>query len=237
MLRRGDSIELPDGGRVSLLAPYSPGPGGLGVRLWVSQRRDARAPPQLPGPPRPPHPLRLRPGQLPDRRLPERLRHRARFRRDAQCRAPLHPRGAHAPGLQGDRRRAADPAHRRRLPRGQRAALRRVLPGLAAHRPSHQRHQALRRARHRHRHDRGARARVRGRRSWPRAPERRLDRDGRLARAPRALHRRIPHRLARARGLPPRHARGHRGTAACSSPPTPPRWRRGTCGTSSATST
>ena len=32
----GDSIELPDGGRVALLAPYSPGPGGLGVRLWVS---------------------------------------------------------------------------------------------------------------------------------------------------------------------------------------------------------
>ena len=32
----GDSIELPAGGRVALLAPYSPGPGGLGVRLWVS---------------------------------------------------------------------------------------------------------------------------------------------------------------------------------------------------------
>jgi S-adenosylmethionine:tRNA ribosyltransferase-isomerase len=32
----GDSIELPDGGRVALLAPYSTGPGGVGVRLWVS---------------------------------------------------------------------------------------------------------------------------------------------------------------------------------------------------------
>src|SRR3984957_7392742 len=32
----GDRIQLPGGGRVSLLAPYSPGPGGIGVRLWVS---------------------------------------------------------------------------------------------------------------------------------------------------------------------------------------------------------
>ncbi len=31
-----DRIELACGGRVSLLAPYSPGPGGEGVRLWVS---------------------------------------------------------------------------------------------------------------------------------------------------------------------------------------------------------
>jgi S-adenosylmethionine:tRNA ribosyltransferase-isomerase len=33
----GDVIELPAGGRVALLAPYSPGPGGNGVRLWVSR--------------------------------------------------------------------------------------------------------------------------------------------------------------------------------------------------------
>ncbi len=32
----GDRIALPGGGQVSLLAPYSPGPGGVGVRLWVS---------------------------------------------------------------------------------------------------------------------------------------------------------------------------------------------------------
>ncbi len=32
----GDVITLAGGGRVSLLAPYSPGPGGDGVRLWVS---------------------------------------------------------------------------------------------------------------------------------------------------------------------------------------------------------
>jgi len=33
----GDAIVLPAGGRVDLLAPYSPGPGGEGVRLWVSR--------------------------------------------------------------------------------------------------------------------------------------------------------------------------------------------------------
>ncbi len=32
----GESSRLPGGGRVDLLAPYSPGPGGVGVRLWVS---------------------------------------------------------------------------------------------------------------------------------------------------------------------------------------------------------
>jgi S-adenosylmethionine:tRNA ribosyltransferase-isomerase len=32
----GTSVELVGSGRVSLLAPYSPGPGGVGVRLWVS---------------------------------------------------------------------------------------------------------------------------------------------------------------------------------------------------------
>ena len=32
----GTTIELSGGGRVSLLTPYSPGPAGVGVRLWVS---------------------------------------------------------------------------------------------------------------------------------------------------------------------------------------------------------
>jgi S-adenosylmethionine:tRNA ribosyltransferase-isomerase len=34
--RAGDTFELAGGGQVVLLAPYSPGPGGAGVRLWVS---------------------------------------------------------------------------------------------------------------------------------------------------------------------------------------------------------
>jgi S-adenosylmethionine:tRNA ribosyltransferase-isomerase len=32
----GTNIELSGGGHVSLLTPYSPGPAGIGVRLWVS---------------------------------------------------------------------------------------------------------------------------------------------------------------------------------------------------------
>jgi len=35
--RAGDVIEMLGAGRVALLAPYSPGPGGAGVRLWVSR--------------------------------------------------------------------------------------------------------------------------------------------------------------------------------------------------------
>jgi S-adenosylmethionine:tRNA ribosyltransferase-isomerase len=33
----GDRIGLPAGGHVALLTPYSPGPGGDGVRLWVAR--------------------------------------------------------------------------------------------------------------------------------------------------------------------------------------------------------
>jgi S-adenosylmethionine:tRNA ribosyltransferase-isomerase len=33
----GDIITLPGGGHVALLVAYSPGPGGAGVRLWVSR--------------------------------------------------------------------------------------------------------------------------------------------------------------------------------------------------------
>jgi S-adenosylmethionine:tRNA ribosyltransferase-isomerase len=33
----GDRIALPGGATVALLTPYSPGPGGAGVRLWVSR--------------------------------------------------------------------------------------------------------------------------------------------------------------------------------------------------------
>ena len=33
----GTAIRLPDGGRAVLLSAYSPGPGGVGVRLWISR--------------------------------------------------------------------------------------------------------------------------------------------------------------------------------------------------------
>jgi S-adenosylmethionine:tRNA ribosyltransferase-isomerase len=33
----GTTIELPGGGQTALLSAYSPGPGGVGVRLWISR--------------------------------------------------------------------------------------------------------------------------------------------------------------------------------------------------------
>ena len=33
----GTIVRLPDGGRATLLSAYSPGPGGIGVRLWISR--------------------------------------------------------------------------------------------------------------------------------------------------------------------------------------------------------
>ena len=56
-------------------------------------------------------------------------------------------------------------------------------------------------------------------------------------RARRAGRRRPAHRLARARGVPPRHARGGRRPTRSSSGPTRPPWPTATSGTSSATST
>jgi S-adenosylmethionine:tRNA ribosyltransferase-isomerase len=35
----GTAIELAEGGGVALLTPYSPGPGGVGVRLWIATVR------------------------------------------------------------------------------------------------------------------------------------------------------------------------------------------------------
>ena len=127
--------------------------------------------------------------------------------------------------------------HRGGLAGGGRAALRRVLPRLARHGAPGQRRPAPRWPGHRRRHHRGPRARVGGRRTGPRAPERGLDRDGRLARAAGALGRRPPHRLARAGGVAPGHARGDRRPAAARGVLRRRARPRATCGTSSATST
>ena len=69
--------------------PYSPGPGGVGVRLWVSPARDPGAAAHLPGPPRPADPLRLRAGQLPDHRPTRTSTPPSRAR--PRCRAPAGP--------------------------------------------------------------------------------------------------------------------------------------------------
>ena len=107
----GDVIELPEGGRVALLAAYSPGPGGGGVRLWVS-RIDTperlysylaiHGRPIRYGYVRGSYPITAyqnvyatEPGSA-----------------DAERRAPLHPRGPHPSGGQGRRHCAGAAPHR-----------------------------------------------------------------------------------------------------------------------------
>ena len=98
------------GGRVELLAAV-PRAHARGVRLWVTSL-DALA--------------RCTPtwrctvipsatgtcGAAGPSRLPERLRHRARIGRDAQCRSALHPRGPDPAGGPGRGRRPDRPPHR-----------------------------------------------------------------------------------------------------------------------------
>ena len=233
----GDVIRLPGGGHVALLAPYSPGPGGVGVRLWVSSLE-----------------------------TPERL-HSFLARHGRPIRYGYvqgsYPIGAYQnvyatePGsaeMPSAGRPFTPEVLTRLVSKGVGVAPLLLHTGVASLEASEPPYAEYFRVSlptaHRINDTRrsGGRviaigttvvraARVRGRRTWARAPERGMDRDRRVARAPRALHRRVPHRLARARGLAPRHARGHRRDARCSRPPTPPRWTRGTCGTSSATST
>ena len=57
--------------------------------------RPRHAHPQLAGGPRPSHPLRLRRSPVAHRDVPERLRHDAGQRRDAECRPAVHPRDHH----------------------------------------------------------------------------------------------------------------------------------------------
>ena len=118
-----------------------------------------------------------------------------------------------------------------------RAALPRVLPGVGGHRPPDQRHPA-----------RTAAGWSPSGRRWcgrsrPWSTTRatctpgRVDRDRRSPPTGRPVGRRAAHRMARARGVAPGHARGDRRAGAARARPTPPRWPRATCGTSSATST
>ena len=78
---------------VHLLAPYATHAGG--VRLWVAKIETPTAA-HLPGRSRAPHRLRLRPRPLADQRLPERLRHRAGFGRDAERGTAVHGRNRDA---------------------------------------------------------------------------------------------------------------------------------------------
>ena len=197
---RGDVLQLPGGGRATLEAPYlrrrAPlgRPARLPEPLLAYLARHGRA-----------DPLPLRPRRaLPLVGLPDGLRDRARQRRDAQRRAPVHPGRAHARWRRG----AYGRADRRCTPgvsspeRGERPYPERYrVPAATARLVNATRGwggrviavgttvvRALETVAARGRHGRGGRG---------------LDRARRHPGARRARRRRPAHRLARARGLAP----------------------------------
>ena len=109
---------------LELVAPYA-----TARRLWLARlRRRASRSPDAPRPPRRADPLRLRAagaGRCAATRPS--FAHRARQRRDAERRAPVHARADHAARRAGRARRADHAAHRRLLARAPRAALPRAL--------------------------------------------------------------------------------------------------------------
>ena len=209
-----DRIELACGGRVSLLAPYSPGPGGEGVRLWVSsvetpeplERHLARyGRPIRYGYVRVGYPISAyqnvyatEPGsaEMPSAGRPFTAEILTRLVAKGVGVAPLllhtgvASLEANEPPYAEYFRVSLATAHRVNDTR--RSGGRVVAVGTTVVR----------------------RARVRRRRSWARAPERGLDRDSRLSRTPGSFGRRVPHRVARAGGVTSRHARGHRRAGA-----------------------
>ena len=127
--RRLRRSSCPAGPRATVLAPYLARP-----RLWV-----ARPPPPATvlaylaahG-----RPIRYRyvRERVPARRLPDRLRDRARQRRDAERRPPVHRRARDRARRTRHRRRAGRPPHGRVVARGRRAAVPGAVP-RAARRP------------------------------------------------------------------------------------------------------
>ena len=93
---------------LELAAGASVDPGGAVRRPGAvvgRQPRPRAAVARVAGRARSTDPLRLRRPAVADRDVPERLRHRAGQRRDAQCGPTLHPGGHHPPGGQGSRGR------------------------------------------------------------------------------------------------------------------------------------
>ena len=113
----GERLALPDGAHAELVVRYADS-----RRLWVTELAPAEAARPLPRRARPADPLRLRLGAVAARRVPERLRARARQRRAAERRPPVHARADDAARREGRPRRADRAAHRRLLAGARRAA-------------------------------------------------------------------------------------------------------------------
>ena len=173
--------------------------------------RPARAAARVPGRARAAHPLRLRPGELAAGRLPDRVRARARQRRDAERRTTVHGRADHAARRPGRARRADHASHRRLLTGTARATVPGALQRSRAHRPARQRRPSLGRPRHRDRDD--GRAGARDRRPAGRSGEcrRRLDEPRRHSRTWALDRGRAAHRPARVGVVAPGDAPRGRG--------------------------
>ena len=118
----GETVELPGGASVELVAPYAGG-----ARLWLARVHVDDAAARLPRRPRAPDPLRLRAARVAARGLPDRVRDRARQRRDAERRASVHARADHPPRGGRRARRAHHPAHRCVIARTRRVAVPRAI--------------------------------------------------------------------------------------------------------------
>ena len=218
--RAGERVALPGGGaRASSCAPYlSAG------RLWIAAL-------ELPAPlldylaaHGAPDPLRAPAARAAARRPPDGLRARARQRRDAERRPPVHPAPPARARRARRRRRADPPPHRRQLAGARRAAVPRALRASRA--ATAARVNATRRAGGRviavgttvtRALETAARAGRHG------ARRRGLDVAHDHARARRPRRRRPDHRLARARRAATCCCSRRSPAARWSSAPTPPR--------------
>ena len=206
------------GATIALEEPY-----GDRSRLWVARLHFGARPLSLAGGPRASHPVRLRRPALAHRDVPERLRHRARERGDAQRGRPFTPevitrlvaKGVAVTPLVLHTGVASLEAGRAPLsgtgPRCPAWTAERVN---AAHR-TRQRVVAVGTT-----VVRALETSVGRRRAGPRL--RRLDRTGGVPGATRPDHRRAAHRLARTGLVPSADARGHRRHRTSSGTPTAP---------------
>ena len=116
----GEAIALPDGVALVVAAPHPAGQR----RLWRAVRRGRGRGGGIPGPARPPDPLRLRAAGSPAGGVPDRVRPRAGQRRDAQRRPAVHRRAGHRarrPAASASHRSRCTPASRRRSPESRRS--------------------------------------------------------------------------------------------------------------------
>ena len=145
----GACLDAPGRCRAELLARYADS-DRLSRRATLGRPSDSATTSHRHG-----HPIRYGyvPEPLADRRLPDRVRARARQRRDAERRTAVHDRARDRARRARDSRRSAHAAHRRLVARAGRAAVPRALRRARDDRTPRERRARLGRSRDRSRHD------------------------------------------------------------------------------------